>query len=63
MTEALRALNFAPTVAADFRFGQGDLLGLWALFADWQFIMSAALVRGPSSRRAFFGSVTPNSAG
>jgi hypothetical protein len=36
MTEALRALNFARTVAADFRFGQGDLLGLWALFADWQ---------------------------
>lgn len=61
ISEALRALNFAPTVAGDFRFGKGDLLGLWALFADWQFIMSAALVFGPSSRRAFFGSVTANS--
>jgi hypothetical protein len=54
---ALWVLEFVPTVAADFRFGKGDLLSLWALFADWQRIMSAAMVLGPSSRRAFFGAV------
>lgn len=57
ISEAVRVLTFVPTVAADFRFGKGDLLGLWALFADWQYIMSAAMVLGPPSRRAFFGSV------
>jgi hypothetical protein len=55
ITDAVRAVSFVPTVASDFRFGKGDLLGLWALFADWQFIMSAAMVFGPSTRRAFFG--------
>jgi hypothetical protein len=59
ISDAVRVLTFVPTVAADFRFGKGDLLGLWALFADWQFIMSAAIVLGPPSRRAFFGSVLP----
>jgi hypothetical protein len=57
IADALRALTFVPTVAGDFRFGRGDLLGLWALFADWQYIMSAAMVFGPPARRAFFGSV------
>jgi hypothetical protein len=57
IADALRALTFVPSVAGDFRFGKGDLLGLWALFADWQFIMSAAIVLGPSSRRAFFGTI------
>jgi hypothetical protein len=46
-----------PTVAGDFRLGKGDLLGLWALFAGWQYIMSVAMVFGPPARRAFFGSV------
>jgi hypothetical protein len=59
VSEALRTLAFVPTVAGDFRWGKGDLLGLWALFADWQFIMSAAMVFGPPSRRAFFGSLGP----
>jgi hypothetical protein len=59
VAEAVRVLTFVPTVAADFRFGKGDLLGLWALFADWQYIMSAAIVLGPPSRRAFFGTILP----
>ncbi|MDQ3822414.1 MAG: hypothetical protein M3321_04140 [Actinomycetota bacterium] len=59
ISEALRVLDFVPTVAGDFRFGKGDLLGLWALFADWQYIMSAAMLLGPPSRRAFFGSILP----
>jgi hypothetical protein len=59
VAEAVRVLGFVPTIAADFRFGKGDLLGLWALFADWQFIMSAAIVLGPPSRRAFFGTILP----
>jgi hypothetical protein len=59
LTEAVRVLTFVPTASSDFRFGKGDLLGLWALFADWQFIMSAAIVLGPSTRRAFFGTILP----
>lgn len=61
LAEALRALDFVPGVTSDFRFGKGDLLGLWALFADWQHIMSAAMVFGPSSRRAFFGTFVGHS--
>lgn len=59
ITEAVRALNFLPGVASDFRFGKGDLLGLWELFHDWQYIMSAAMAFGPSARRAFFGTILP----
>lgn len=62
IADAVRAVTFVPTVATDYRFGKGDLLGLWALFADWQYIMSAAMVFGPSGRRAFFGTIIDSTA-
>ena len=49
------------TGLAPGRFRQGDLIGFWELFNDWQYIFSSIILFGPSSRRAFLGGFAGNS--
>lgn len=51
---ALDVLDFLPRAINDYRFRQGDKVTLWALGHDWQWIMSAAMVIGPPTRRVRF---------